>query len=65
MRQREDLVSRLVTDVGKMKDSINMKNVQIQKIQAKYNELSADYSANAVLIDQYEENDSSEGTILF
>jgi len=54
LRQREDLVSRLVSDVENMKITISKKDQEISKIHQKYDSMSADYSANLVLIDEYE-----------
>lgn len=59
LRQREDLVSRLVSDVENMKITVSKKDQEISKVHEKYDSLSADYSANLVLIDEYEKSDGS------
>ena len=59
LRQREELVSRLVADVESMKVTLNKKDQQTERIREEYSTLSADYSANLVLIEEYEKSDAT------
>jgi len=59
LRQREELVSRLVADVESMKVTLNKKDQETTRIREEYSTLSADYSANLVLIDEYEKSDTT------
>ena len=59
LRQREDLVSRLVSDIENMKVTVAKKDQEVARVHDQYDVLSADYSANLVLIDDYEKSDGS------
>ena len=59
LRQREELVSRLVSDVERMKKAAQSKKRDEEKIREKLAQMSADYSANLVLVDEMERSERS------